>query len=134
VPYWYYTDRDYQAGPLGRLFRPGQTTVDTKTFAPVSSQRLSYGRHLIANYKGFVENLTHPNLGTATDYGTPPSLGSDVFEVETQYTTPNDPATQRHIIDVHRAIPDPWDDEWADPINQPSYAQRVQDSGGPVVP
>jgi len=134
VPYWYYTDRDYQAGPLGRLFRPGQTTVDTKTFAPVSCQRLSYGRHLIANYAGFTENLTHPNLDTATDYYTPPSLGSDVFEVETRYSTANDPTTQQHIIDVHRAIPDPWDDEWADPVNQPSYAQRVQDSGGPVAP
>jgi hypothetical protein len=134
VPYWYYTDLDYQAGPLGRLFRPGQTTVDVKTFAPVSCQRLSYGRHLIANYAGFVENLTHQNLGTATDYGTPPSLGSDVFEVETRYGTANDPTTEQHIIDVHKAIPDPWDDEWADPFNQPSYAQRYQDSEHPAGP
>jgi hypothetical protein len=134
VPYWYYTDIHYHAGPLGHLIRPGQTTPDNKSFAPASCQRLPFGRHLIANYAGLVENLTHANLQTATTFDSPPSLGSDVFEVETRYGTANDPTTEQQIIDVHKAIPDPWDDEWPDQFNQPSYAQRTLESVGPVGP
>ena len=97
-------------------------------------QRLPGGRHLIANYAGVVQNLVHPNIPTATDFGTPPSLASDVVEVQTRYTTPNDPATQVHVIDVHKIIPDPWDEDWSDPFNQPSYVQRSQESLPPLRP
>ncbi|MGQ9732261.1 MAG: hypothetical protein ACUVX8_13445, partial [Candidatus Zipacnadales bacterium] len=134
VPYWFYTDADYVTGPLGQLWTPpgegaGGSLIQ-KTFAPVCVQRLSGGRHLIANYAGVIENLRHANCPTATSFGTPPSLSSDVFEVETHYNpaAPNDPFTQTHVIDVHKCIPNPWLEDWADPINQPSYAQRCQES------
>ena len=68
------------------------------------------------------------------EFGTPPSLTSEVFEVETRTSLGGNPATQRHIIDVHKAIPDPWDDEWNDPFNQPAFAQRTQDSLLPTQP
>jgi hypothetical protein len=143
IPYWSYTEANYAAGPLGHLWTlPGQGaggTLVTKAFAPVCAQRLSGGRHLITNSRGVIEDLTHPNLPTATDsptFATPPSLGAEVFEVETQYdpTAPNDPSTQTHIIDVHKVIPDPWLEDWTDPINQPSFAQRCQESLPPVRP
>jgi hypothetical protein len=143
IPYWSYTQADFVAGPLGHVWLPpgegaGGVRVE-RAFAPVSAQRLPGGRHLIANSQGVVENLTHPSVPTATDaatFGTPPSLAADVFEVDTQYdpASPNDPATQVHIIDVHRAIPDPWLADWTDPINQPSFAQRCQESLPPLRP
>jgi hypothetical protein len=134
VPYWYYTDRDYEAGPAGHLYIPGNPDAQPKAFWPTCAQRLPGGRHLIANYAGVVQNLVHPNVPTATDFGTPPSLASDVLEVQTRYTTPNDPATQVHVIDVHKVIPDPWDEDWSDPFNQPSYVQRSQESLPPLRP
>jgi hypothetical protein len=136
VPYWYSTDRDYEAGPLGHLWTPpgpgspGAARA-VKTFAPVCAQRLPGGRHIIANYAAAVDNLTQANVPTSTDpmFGTPPSLGSDVFVVQTRYdpNQPNNPTTQVHVIDVHETIPNPWGDEWADPFNQPSFVQRSQD-------
>jgi len=146
IPCWYYTEADYQAGPLGHLWTPpgegagGQRI--TKEFSPVCVQRLSAGRHLIVNYRSVMENLTHANVPTATDayacqgdqLRTPPSLAPDVFEVETRYATPNDPTTQLHTIDVDKCIPNPWLDDWNDPINQPSFAQRCQESLPPLRP
>ena len=143
IPYWSYTEANYVAGPLGHIWTPpgegaGGSLV-TKAFAPVSAQRLSGGRHLIANSRGVIEDLVHPNVPTATNaatFATPPSLAAEVFEVETQYdpAAPNDPSTQTHIIDLHKVIPDPWLEDWTDPINQPSFAQRCQESLPPVRP
>jgi hypothetical protein len=39
-----------------------------------------------------------------------------------------------HIIDLHKVIPDPWLEDWTDPINQPSFAQRCQASLSPLRP
>ncbi|HJN18445.1 MAG TPA: hypothetical protein QGH10_23290, partial [Armatimonadota bacterium] len=141
VPYWAYTDRDYEAGPLGHLWTPpGEGNAGAaravKTFLPVCAQRIPGGRHIIATYASAVDNLTHVNLDTATDaiFGTPPSLGSEIFDVETTYGTANDPSTQMHTIDVNRCIPNPWGDAWTDPVNQPSFVQRSQDSPAPLRP
>lgn len=143
IPYWSYTEADFAAGPLGHLWTPpgegaGGSRV-SRAFVPVCAQRLSGGRHLIVNSRGIIENLTHPNVPTATDaatFNTPPSLAAEVFEVETHYAvgSPNDPATQTHIIDLHKVIPDPWLEDWADPINQPSFAHRCLESLTPLRP
>ena len=127
VPMWVYTDRDYEAGPLGHLYTPSGVLMDRLgSFAPVCAQRLPGGKHVIANYTASVDNLTHASLNTATGpiFSTPPSLSSEVFEVETYYGTANDPSTQLHTVDVTRCIPNPWSEDWADPINQPSFIQR----------
>jgi hypothetical protein len=75
---------------------------------------------------------------TSTDalFGTPPSLSADVFEVQTRYNPAavDDPFQQTHILDVHKAIPNPWLEDWADPLNQPSFAQRCQESLPPRQP
>ncbi|MBM3497598.1 MAG: hypothetical protein FJX74_02900 [Armatimonadetes bacterium] len=133
LPYWSYTEADYHAGPLGHLYTPpGESAGGTRmnrAFAPVCAQRLPGGRHVITNSRGLVDTLTHRTVPTATEaavFATPPSLAADVFEVDTQYdpAAPNDPMTQVHIIDVHKVIPNPWLEDWTDPINQPSFAQR----------
>jgi hypothetical protein len=143
IPYWSYTEADFRDGPLGHLYTPpGEGAGGTRAnraFVPVCAQRLPGGRHLITNSRGMVEGLTHESVPTATEaalFATPPSLGADVFEVETQYdpTAPNDPTTQVHIIDVHKVIPNPWLEDWTDPINQPSFAQRCQESLPPLQP
>ena len=128
LPYWYYTDRHYEVGPIGHVYPEGAAEPATQAFYPSCAQRLPAGRHMVSNYASTVIDLTHENVPTATDFGTPPSLGAIVFEVETRYETVDDPYQQVHIIDVHEAIPNPWGDLWTDPINQPSFVHRIQES------
>jgi hypothetical protein len=91
-----------------------------KRFLPTSVQRLSTGRHLIANNSGLVERLTKAAISQ-----TGVVCSSEVFEVETQDQNNADPLDDVHLVDPRRLIPDPYGPDWPDPLIAPVYAERV---------
>jgi hypothetical protein len=129
-----YTAADYAAaGAFSTLVTPSGQAY-SRRFYPVcvkvlypgigflpDGTRLG-GNVLITNYGTLVEQLARPNVtytdlaGTHVSAGT--ELHGEVFEVD-----PNQ-ATENLKILEGRSIPDPWQADWNDPINQPAYAER----------
>jgi hypothetical protein len=112
-----YTAANYAAaGAFSTLLTPSGAAYQRR-FYPVCAKvlypGLAFGSNvLITNYSGLVENLARPNVGSP---GT--QLHGEVFEV--------DPAQPDNLRIVEgRTIPDPWQADWNDPLNQPAYAER----------
>lgn len=110
---WSYLDTDYAGvGAFSTVVTPAGVTYP-KRFYPVCAKvlypGLAFGGNvLITNYTGLTEHLSRQNVGSP---GT--ELFGEVFEVDGAGT-----------LLEERAIPDPWAEEWDDPLNQPAYATR----------
>ena len=118
-----YTTANYAAaGAFSRLVVPatnatGSNLVYPRRFYPVCVKvlypgLLFGGTVMITNYTGLVENLARPNVGSPGS-----GLQGVVFEVD-----PLQPAASQIL--EGRIIPDPWQADWNDPLNQPAYAER----------
>ncbi|NLO73855.1 MAG: hypothetical protein GX100_07095, partial [candidate division WS1 bacterium] len=118
-----YTTANYAAaGAFSRLVVPatnatGSNLVYPRRFYPVCVKvlypgLLFGGTVMITNYTGLVENLARPNVGSPGS-----GLHGEVFEVD-----PLQPAASQIL--EGRIIPDPWQADWNDPLNQPAYAER----------
>ncbi|HEY3397103.1 MAG TPA: hypothetical protein VGM19_05520 [Armatimonadota bacterium] len=112
---WSYTATDYatKTGAFGTVATAAG--VYGKRFYPVCAKLLYPGpvfggRVLITNYTGVVENLARENVGS-----TGSGLYGELFEVS------GDAA--KGLRDS-RIIPDPLGEDWNDPLNQPTYAER----------
>ncbi len=110
---WSYTATDYAgAGVFSRVVTPAGATY-VKRFYPVCAKLLypgpAYGGNvLITNYTGVIEHLARENVGSVGS-----GLNGEVFEVD----------INRNLLEG-RTIPDPFEADWNDPLNQPAYAER----------
>jgi len=112
-----YLTGDELLRPLATIYTPSGAAYP-KRFYPVCAKRLLSGNYLITNYAAMTENLTHTNLDNLSPAT---SLSSEVFEV---IPGTSGPPGADPTIDNFRVIPDPWDDDWPEPLNQPTYAER----------
>ena len=113
---WQYTAATYAAstGAFGVVVTPSApSSTYQKRFYPVCAKllfpgRLYDGNVLITNYTGVMENLARENVGSLGS-----GLNGEVFEVN-----------RGGALLQRRMIPDPFTEDWNDPLNQPSYAER----------
>ncbi len=117
-PVWHFTQRDHVAygGALTTLTTPGGGTMP-KPFLPMSAQRLDNGSHIICNGAAQRANVTRANFpGQNTEF-------SQVVRVLTDYTVA-DNAPGQHLFGFREFVPCPRLRAWAQPLNQPAYAER----------
>jgi len=84
----------------------------------VCAKRLVSGRHLIVNSISALEHATPGNIGD-----TSAALGSHIFQLETSNAGENNPYNDTYDIPGSRSVPEPGKPAWADPFNQPAYAE-----------
>jgi len=117
--YWYYYDG-------AAVAQRDMTHIDTaagtyrKRWYPVCAKRMADGRHLIVNSISAIAHATQTNIA-AGEADTP--LGSHIFQVETINANENDPYNDLYVIPASRSVPEPNQPAWADPFNQPAYAE-----------
>jgi len=117
--YWYYYDGTGVA-PLDMTHIETAAGIYRKRWYPVCAKRMADGRHLIVNSISAIEHATQPNIA-AGEADTP--LGSHVFQVETVNAGENNPYNDLYVIPASRSVPEPNQPAWADPFNQPAYAE-----------
>ena len=121
--YWYEVDGpDVDTDPDRRPITHITTATGTyrKRWYPVCAKRLVSGRHLIVNSISALEHATPGNIGD-----TSAALGSHIFQLETSNADENNPYNDTYDIPGSRSVPEPGKPAWADPFNQPTYAELL---------
>lgn len=114
-----YTSQNYaNSGALTTLTTPAGVTYQRR-FYPVCAKvlypGLAWGGNvMVTNYGGLVEQLARENVGSAGSL-----LAGEVLEIDAAAGL----ADNQRIIEG-RTLPDPWQQDWNDPLNQPAYAER----------